>query len=66
MIVDPNDSNAESTIECGNYQGTIEYVITNMVCNPYSAVIGIEGMTAANGAVTDLTVKSVPVLGGVS
>ena len=66
VIVDQNDSNSESTIECGHYQGTRDYLITNMVCNPYSAVIGIEGMTAANGAVTELTVKSVPVNGGVS
>ena len=37
-----------------------------MNCNPYSSVIGFNGVSASNGAITSMTVKAVPVNGGVS
>ena len=53
-----------STITCGNYQ---PLKATDMICNPYSSVIGVSGVAdSTNGALTELTVGSVPVFGGVS
>lgn len=54
------------TIDCGRFQDE-EDKKTNLVCNPYSSVIGFDGMAwAANGALTEITATSVPINGGVS
>ena len=54
------------TITCGRFQDE-EKKKTNLVCNPYSSVIGLEGSAlAANGALTEITATSVPINGGVS
>lgn len=54
------------TVDCGNFID-VEGEYTDMVCNPYSAVIGFSGLAwSSNGGLTSITVMSVPVFGGVS
>jgi hypothetical protein len=54
------------TLTCGRFMDS-QTRTTDLVCNPYSSVIGFTGVAmASNGALTEITATSVPIFGGVS
>lgn len=65
FVIEDTSDNSTTTLTCGNFQDT-EKARTNMICNPYSTVLGFSAMTAANGALTSMTIQHLPVFGGVS
>ena len=65
IVIEDTVDQSTTTLTCGNFQDT-DALRTNMVCNPYSSVLGFSATTADNGALTSMTINHAPLFGGVS